>query len=824
MERGGEDVKQRNKEKEAALLKQLVMANTGSPETLQRTTCIMAAHQESPWMNEIDSDLRKSSASTKRNSRVSTASRVSRSSFRSQASVMSFEDNYLDGSQGSQEEQVEGGPSKSRKGSRNRKGKRDTKTRLQNFQQDLNTFHRLMAMADEADTPFINTTRANAYIGMLIMANCLSIGAETDFSPKDARHRSDPQLLSWYIVECVFTLIFTIECVWRLQVMGCVFWKSLWNIFDFVVVVFSILDACVLSWVTNAESGGGSQLRIMSVLRILRLLRLVRVLRLFRLFKELWLLLLAMWKALKGLVWVLMLLCITAYTCAILLTMMIGHRVKDGDPLFDQWGTVARSMFTLFIVMTGEGWNDIAIDAMELEPFVVLFFIPFVIFTNIMVLNLVVGITVQELLESKKQHELEVQRQFDDEAVKKLASIFATLDEDGSGSIEAEELREALQNSSFQAELTSLNIFVGEDAEMLMNVWDSDRSGQLNFNEFVQGAMAIMHCEVSQQILFLKYDVHSFSSKIVDKLDRIIEWQDEKTQAAIAMADPLKPKYPQKQKSSTALGGHQEGESQPTHKRERSPASIQARKHVRESSPASIGVASMPLEENLAHRRALMHSKKTDGSQSMCVMPSAFDSGGEGSSSSGPPRMTEVISPVSPGNTWEALPRNYPTMFIEDLHRVVTEQHNKLVVSIENAVNKAIKEQYAEVQKEMVVQRKKLMEDLTLCIKAVLSKQPEPFEDLTEESPDVLQSTSRGTISSAQSSSALRAAASSVPKPPEEPRIGMPYGGATISADELRSSLGSRSSQREQSRPEKERNSSSPRRRRAHHKSQYVLG
>merc|ERR1740123_1285093 len=64
--------------------------------------CIMADHQESPWMNEIDSDLRKSRASTKRNSRVSTASPVSRF-FRSQASVMSFEDNYSDGSQGSQE-------------------------------------------------------------------------------------------------------------------------------------------------------------------------------------------------------------------------------------------------------------------------------------------------------------------------------------------------------------------------------------------------------------------------------------------------------------------------------------------------------------------------------------------------------------------------------------------------------------------------------------------------------------------------------------------------------------------------------------------------
>jgi len=814
MERGDKDAKMNIKEKEAALIQQLVMANTGSPEALQKTSVIIAGNEESPWMKEIDADLRNS-----RPSRISRASRASsrfpRSSFASDvrasdaASVTSFDSDGSDGTRSPREDESEGSVEKNssrRKRSRltnSRAGKNvrgdgtqrraGVRTGLDGLHQDLNTFQRIMAMADEDDTPFINSTRANAYIGIIIFANCLSIGAETDLSPKDGDGTAAQQW-SWYIVECVFTLIFTVEALWRWQVMGCQYWKSGWNVFDFVVVVFSILDAGVLTWVTSKGDGGGSQLRIMSVLRILRLLRLVRVLRLFRLFKELWLLLLALWKALKGLTWVMMLLFITDYTCAILLTIMIGHRVDEDDPLSDQWGTVARSMLTLFIVTTGEGWNDIALDAMEVDNLLVLFFVPFVIFTNIMVLNLVVGITVQELLESKRLHEMELQRQFDEEAVKKLASIFATLDEDGNGSIETGELREALQNASFQAELKSLNIFVGEDAEMMMNIWDSDHSGQLDFNEFVQGAMAIMHCEPSQQILFLKYDVHSFSSRTLKKLDKIIEWQDERSQSALSTANPSKPKYYQKQRSTgTIATGRSET---PSSSRAADLESKPAR--ARDSAPASLAVPGVAEEERVARRRAMMHSRKADGTSSMPILPSVVDSEVESSSSPVPaPRtVTEVIST---GNTWEALPANTSgtaTVLIEDLQRVVTEQHNKLVVSIENIVLKAIKEEYVEIQKEMVAQRQKLTEDLSLCIEAALRQQSETCEDFGKERIDH-RPFRRGTSSSPRSSSALRAAASAVPKPPEEPRIRISQSGDTVFGEGSRSALSSREHHRE---------------------------
>ena len=71
-----------------------------------------------------------------------------------------------------------------------------------------------------------------------------------------------------------------------------------------------------------------------------------------------------------------------------------------------------RRRFTLFIVMTGEGWNEIAINAMTLFPedtswAVALFFIVFVTFTNLMVMNLIIGVIVEKIMSSTREQDKE---------------------------------------------------------------------------------------------------------------------------------------------------------------------------------------------------------------------------------------------------------------------------------------------------------------------------------------------------------------------------------------------------------------------------------
>jgi voltage-gated sodium channel len=68
---------------------------------------------------------------------------------------------------------------------------------------------------------------------------------------------------------------------------------------------------------------------------------------------------------------------------------------EDNPNLF---GTLGDSLFTLFTVMTLEGWtNDVAKPVMEKHPHGWLFFVIFIVVTTFMVLNLFIGVVVNAM-------------------------------------------------------------------------------------------------------------------------------------------------------------------------------------------------------------------------------------------------------------------------------------------------------------------------------------------------------------------------------------------------------------------------------------------
>ena len=65
---------------------------------------------------------------------------------------------------------------------------------------------------------------------------------------------------------------------------------------------------------------------------------------------------------------------------------------------------------------------------------------------------------------------------------------------------------------------------VGTDSALLMQPWDSDNSGTLDFREFVEGAMRIRKSEESQLLLMLQHDLHGYSRTLLDQLSRLECW------------------------------------------------------------------------------------------------------------------------------------------------------------------------------------------------------------------------------------------------------------------------------------------------------------
>jgi len=92
------------------------------------------------------------------------------------------------------------------------------------------------------------------------------------------------------------------------------------------------------------------------------------------------------------------------YVFAVMATMMFG-------PSFPQWfGSLGSSTFSLFQVMTLEGWPDIARAVMEEYPYAWAFFVPFIMATVFSVLNLLIGLlvnTMQSAVEDESGAEIE---------------------------------------------------------------------------------------------------------------------------------------------------------------------------------------------------------------------------------------------------------------------------------------------------------------------------------------------------------------------------------------------------------------------------------
>jgi voltage-gated sodium channel len=179
------------------------------------------------------------------------------------------------------------------------------------------------------------------------------------------------------------------------------FFLDPWHVFDFVIVLI-----CVLPF--EAE-----------FVAVFRLARILRVMRLVTVLPRLQLLVGALLKSIPsiGYISVLLLLHFYIYAC-------IGSFLFHGnDP--HHFGSLHRSMLSLFQVCTLEGWNEIMniqlygsdvwnFDAIPMQatapeafPLIApLYFISFILFGTMIVLNLFIGVIMNGMAEMQAEYDL----------------------------------------------------------------------------------------------------------------------------------------------------------------------------------------------------------------------------------------------------------------------------------------------------------------------------------------------------------------------------------------------------------------------------------
>lgn len=197
--------------------------------------------------------------------------------------------------------------------------------------------------------------------------------------------QSTQQVLTMLDTVCLW--IFVAELLIKLIVYRFHFFLSGWNLFDFAVVILSIFS----------DLSFFSVFRIFRIFRVLRSLKALKSLRGFRMvsgLKNLRLIVEAIGRSIPGIFWSGMLLMLVYYIFSIMGTTLFG-------PQFPDWfGSMGKSFYTLFQVMTLESWSmGISRPVMEAFSWAWIYFVSFVLCTSFLIMNVVVGIVVNAISE-----------------------------------------------------------------------------------------------------------------------------------------------------------------------------------------------------------------------------------------------------------------------------------------------------------------------------------------------------------------------------------------------------------------------------------------
>lgn len=223
---------------------------------------------------------------------------------------------------------------------------------------------------------WIESAPIRNFITVLILLNALVLGLETS---------ATIQVESGILLPLTNDIVlgfFLLEILIKLTAFGPRFFRSGWNVFDFSIVTISLIPA----------SGPFSILRALRILRVLRLLSTV---------KRLKMLVDSLLHALPSIGWTAALLLMMFYIFGVMGTDLFGNS-------FPQWfGNLGRSIFSLFQIMTLESWSmGIARPVMSEYPYAWAFFVPFILISSFMVLNLFIAIIVsatQEVHDSEQR-------------------------------------------------------------------------------------------------------------------------------------------------------------------------------------------------------------------------------------------------------------------------------------------------------------------------------------------------------------------------------------------------------------------------------------
>uniref|UniRef100_A0A8C5RAA8 Sodium channel protein n=1 Tax=Leptobrachium leishanense TaxID=445787 RepID=A0A8C5RAA8_9ANUR len=251
---------------------------------------------------------------------------------------------------------------------------------------------------------FVTRQAFDITIMILICLNMVTMMIETD-------EQSDEMENNLYWINVIFIILFTGEFLLKLISLRHYYFTIGWNIFDFVVVILSIVGMFLADMIENYFVSP-------TLFRVIRLARIGRILRLIKGAKGIRTLLFALMMSLPALFNIGLLLFLVMFIYAIFGMSNFAYVKKEAgiDDMFN-FETFGNSMICLFQITTSAGWDGLLAPilnsgAPDCDPYIdhpgsyvkgdcgnpsvgIFFFVSYIIISFLVVVNMYIAVILE---------------------------------------------------------------------------------------------------------------------------------------------------------------------------------------------------------------------------------------------------------------------------------------------------------------------------------------------------------------------------------------------------------------------------------------------
>lgn len=332
--------------------------------------------------------------------------------------------------------------------------------------------------------------------------------------------------MEWLFIEVALVVWYCIELAMRLSVHKLHYFcnqDAKWNIMDFTLVAFSILDVI----------GNATQVGFFRLVRVFKVVKVLRTLRAMRFFQELRLMVDCMLGSFMQLLWCLVVIAFILYLFSLVFVQgmtdfladlvaeqatLTTSQVDEYQGVVDHFGSVPHAMLLLLQSVTGGlDWfeiYDIILLSGGLRAAVYVFYILFFV---VAIWNIITSVFVEKVLKLA-QPDMDTlmleQRRKDEADAKELRELFRKLDVDCSGTISRKEFERCIKNGEVENFLVGRGIDIKDAKTFFTMLSESmDMENGVDIGTVVGSCLRIKGVATSIDLQMLRYEARTAARK-----------------------------------------------------------------------------------------------------------------------------------------------------------------------------------------------------------------------------------------------------------------------------------------------------------------------